>query len=90
MRALSAMALVPMQRPLPRRELQTASASPSPEAWLARRVALARSLALGSVSGWLLGLGERRPHRLLLDATASKGGEAVHGVGEHAIGVARL
>ena len=55
--------------------------SPSADTWLARRTQLTRSLAAASMAGWLLGLGERAPHRLLLDhATA----EVMH-VGNQAI-----
>ena len=46
--------------------------STTPEAWLSRRLALGRSLAASSVCGWLLGLGERAPHRLLLDQTTAE------------------
>jgi ataxia telangiectasia mutated family protein len=55
--------------------------SVSPEAWLARRVVLARSLATSSIAGWLIGLGDRAPHRLLLDKTTA---EVMH-VGTQAI-----
>ena len=49
--------------------------SPSAGVWLARRAALTRSAAGASVGGWLLGLGERAPHRMLLDSATS---ELVH------------
>ena len=55
--------------------------SPSPEAWLVRRFHLSRSLATSSMAGWLLGLGERAPHRILLDQATA---EAMH-VGTQAI-----
>ena len=44
----------------------------SPGAWLARRLALTRSLATGAIAGWLMGLGEREPHRLLLDRVTAE------------------
>ena len=55
--------------------------STTPEAWLDRRLALTRSFAMAAIAGWLLGLGERAPHRILLDTTT---GEAMH-VGTQAI-----
>ena len=59
--------------PLLNRVLQRTS--PSPEAWLARRMHLTRSLATSSIVCWVLGLGERAPHRILLDHGTA---EAVH------------
>ena len=55
--------------------------SPSPEAWLVRRLHLTRSLATSSIAGWLLGLGERAPHRLMLEQATA---EVLH-VGTQAI-----
>ena len=45
------------------------------EAWLERRLAYTRSLAVSSVAGYILGLGDRHPSNLLLDRLT---GEIVH------------
>ncbi len=46
--------------------------SGSPQAWLARRASLARSAGACALGGWVLGLGERAPHRLLLDDASAE------------------
>ena len=41
--------------------------------WLrAHRYTLSRSLATSSIAGWLVGLGERSPHHILLDQTTAE------------------
>jgi phosphatidylinositol kinase/protein kinase (PI-3 family) len=49
--------------------------SPSSEVWLERRTTYARSLALMSMVGYVLGLGDRHPSNLMLDRLS---GQVVH------------
>ena len=46
--------------------------STTTDAWLSRRLTFARSVATSSIAGWLVGLGERSPHRILLDQTTAE------------------
>ena len=46
--------------------------SPSSEVWLARRTTYSRSLALMSMVGYVLGLGDRHPSNLMLDRLSGK------------------
>ncbi|CAL8089463.1 unnamed protein product [Calicophoron daubneyi] len=48
---------------------------PSPQAWCKARFAYTRSLAVSSLVGYLVGLGDRHPHNLLLHQAS---GELVH------------
>ena len=41
--------------------------SPSSEVWLERRTAFSRSLAVMSIVGYILGLGDRHPSNIMLD-----------------------
>ena len=46
--------------------------SPSSEVWLERRTTYSRSLALMSMVGYVLGLGDRHPQNLMLDRLSGK------------------
>ncbi|VDQ07112.1 unnamed protein product [Trichobilharzia regenti] len=48
---------------------------PSPQDWFKSRMAYIRSLAVTSMVGYLVGLGDRHPHNLLLHKSS---GELVH------------
>jgi FKBP12-rapamycin complex-associated protein len=41
--------------------------SPSAEAWLAKRVAFTRSLAVSCIAGYVLGLGDRHPSNIMVE-----------------------
>ena len=49
--------------------------SPSSEVWLERRTTYSRSLALMSMVGYVLGLGDRHPANLMIDRLS---GQVVH------------
>jgi serine/threonine-protein kinase ATR len=50
-------------------------AFPEPSVWLARRLVFTRTAAVGSIIGWILGLGDRHLENILIDVTS---GDAIH------------
>lgn len=49
---------------------------PQPSRWHARRVAFTRSAAVSSMVGYVVGLGDRHPHNLLIDSRTAEGAPA--------------
>jgi phosphatidylinositol kinase/protein kinase (PI-3 family) len=66
-----------LQRESPKQLLarQLLSAAATPDAWWSSQQCFAASAAVGSVLGWLLGLGDRHLDNLLLD---NESGELLH------------
>ena len=52
---------------------------PAPSEWLARRTAYTRSVAVNSIVGFVVGLGDRHIHNILLDTHTAEVRQAAHG-----------
>ena len=48
---------------------------PDPKSWVSHRVAYTRSVAVNSIVGYILGIGDRHTHNILLDTQSA---EVIH------------